>query len=207
MSSPEELGELLRDGARFGDLDDVKEALSQGADVDAADDGGKTGEMNSGVREKSKAAADVSFSPLENSCLSHTTSPRAALHMAAANGHADVIRFLLSKSADPSPKTREGGNTPLHWACLNGRGEATKALLEGGASPSALNSVERTPVDEALGGEHQDAILGVMREFAARGAGRARDGKGEEEEGAAAEAEVAAEGEDADGGEMEEDKP
>ena len=53
--------------------------------------------------------------------------------MAAANGHADAIRLLLSKSADPSPKTKEGGNTPLHWACLNGHAAATTALLEGGA--------------------------------------------------------------------------
>ena len=46
MSSKEELNELLRDGARFGDLDDVREALSQGADVDSADDGGKTGAIS-----------------------------------------------------------------------------------------------------------------------------------------------------------------
>ena len=118
--------------------------------------------------------------------------------MAAANGHADAIRFLLSQSADPSPPTKEGTNTPLHWACLNGHAEATKALLEGGASPSALNSVERTPVDEALGGEHQERILSVMREFAARGAGRASDGAEE------AEAEAAVEGEEGDDEEMEE---
>lgn len=129
--------------------------------------------------------------------------------MAAANGHAGVIRVLLSKSVDPSPKTKGGSNTPLHWACLNGHAGAAEDLLEGGASPAALNSAERTPVDEALGGEHQDAILTVMREFAARGAGRARDGR-DDEEGVAAEAEVAAEGEyddgDGDGGMKEEEK-
>ena len=127
--------------------------------------------------------------------------------MAAANGHADAIRLLLSKSADPSPRTKEGSNTPLHWACLNGHAGATKALLEGGASPSALNSVDRTPVDEALGGEHQDRILAVMREFAARGAGGA-GGEREAAEALAAEAgaEVAAEGDDGDGSEgMEEE--
>jgi len=125
--------------------------------------------------------------------------------MAAANGHADAIRLLLSKGADPSPKTKDGGNTPLHWACLNGHGAATTALLEGGASPSALNSVERTPVDEALGGAHQETILGVMREFAARGAGGSAGGDAE----AAAEAEAAVEAEeggDDDGEGMEEEK-
>jgi ankyrin repeat protein len=126
--------------------------------------------------------------------------------MAAANGHAGTLRFLLSKSADPSPKTKEGSNTPLHWACLNGHAEATKVLLEGGASPGALNAAERTPVDEALGGVHQEAILGVMREFAAGGAGKVSD---REEEAAAAEAEAevaAAEGEEMEGEEEEEEE-
>ena len=138
------------------------------------------------MRPKKKKKKN-SFSTLQKSL--------PALHMAAANGHADAIRLLLSKSADPSPKTKEGGNTPLHWACLNGHAAATTALLEGGASPSALNAADRTPVDEALGGAHQEAILGVMREFAARGAGA---GSAEAE---AAEAAVEREGDDdGDGG-------
>ena len=40
----EELTELLLDGARYGDLDDVKQALSLGVSVDCRDDQGRTGE-------------------------------------------------------------------------------------------------------------------------------------------------------------------
>ena len=204
--SPEELGELLRDGARFGDLDDVRQALAEGVNVDAADEGGKTGEFSIGIEKKPPPPppppSDVLLTPSaskkkkkKKNSFSTLQKSLPALHMAAANGHADAIRLLLSKSADPSPKTKEGGNTPLHWACLNGHAAATTALLEGGASPSALNAADRTPVDEALGGAHQEAILGVMREFAARGAGA---GSAEAE---AAEAAVEREGDDdGDGG-------
>ena len=216
-ASPEELGELLRDGARFGDLDDVREALAQGADVDSADEGGKTGEFESqrerGESRRRRRPPSAFLHPSffltpasKKKKKKKTLSPRPplpALHMAAANGHADAIRLLLSKAADPSPKTKDGGNTPLHWACLNGHAAATAALLEGGASPAALNSAERTPVDEALGGAHQETILGVMREFAARGAGgggagRAGDAgaEAEAEALAAAEAEAAVEAEE-----------
>lgn len=41
--SPSELAELLLDGARYGDLDDVHLAIEQRVDVNAADDAGRTG--------------------------------------------------------------------------------------------------------------------------------------------------------------------
>lgn len=39
------------------------------------------------------------------------------LHYASANGHIDVVTFLIEKGA--VPKVNNGGNSPLHWACLN----------------------------------------------------------------------------------------
>lgn len=39
-----ELVELLIDGARYGDMDDVSSALSQGVPVDSRDEHGRTGE-------------------------------------------------------------------------------------------------------------------------------------------------------------------
>ena len=38
-----ELAELLIEGARYGDLEDVKQALEQGAHIDCTDEQGRTG--------------------------------------------------------------------------------------------------------------------------------------------------------------------
>jgi hypothetical protein len=43
MGSQEELVDLLIDGARFGDADDVHKALEAKVDVNARDEWGKTG--------------------------------------------------------------------------------------------------------------------------------------------------------------------
>lgn len=48
MASQEELVELLIDGARFGDADDVHKALEGKVDVNAQDEWGKTGELGAG---------------------------------------------------------------------------------------------------------------------------------------------------------------
>ena len=44
MASTEEAVELLIDGARYGDADDVQKALEHKVDVNAQDEWGKTGE-------------------------------------------------------------------------------------------------------------------------------------------------------------------
>lgn len=64
-----------------------------------------------------------------------SVSKSTPLHMAAANGHLEVIKYLLS-IAEPSEvkqwvNTRnETGNTALHWASLNGNLEIVKLLCE-----------------------------------------------------------------------------
>ncbi|CAI5529291.1 unnamed protein product [Closterium sp. Naga37s-1] len=135
-------------GARYGDMDDVAAALDGGADAGVADDEGRT-----------------------------------ALHMAAANGHTEIARLLIQRGAPVNAVNRQG-NTPLHWAAVNGRdsvsveesaggmagtqgereglcecmweqGQMVHLLIAAGASPSALNSHERTPMDEAIHSNNQ----------------------------------------------------
>ncbi|MDF1761185.1 MAG: glutaminase A [Coxiellaceae bacterium] len=53
---------------------------------------------------------------------------RTALHLAASNGCDDVLRYLLDKKIDPSPKDRWGG-TPIDDAEREGR-ESSKKILQ-----------------------------------------------------------------------------
>ncbi|CAN0905470.1 Ankyrin repeat-containing protein P16F5.05c [Linum grandiflorum] len=54
--------------------------------------------------------------------------------------------------------SNEEKNTALHWACLNGHSEVVKRLILAGASLCALNSHERTPMDEAVTRGKTDVI-------------------------------------------------
>uniref|UniRef100_A0A7N2KMP0 Uncharacterized protein n=1 Tax=Quercus lobata TaxID=97700 RepID=A0A7N2KMP0_QUELO len=80
-----------------------------------------------------------------------------ALHMAAANGHLDVVEYLINRGVDLNAINEEK-NTPLHWACLNGHIEVVKKLILAGANVTELNSYERTPMDEAVSGGKMDVI-------------------------------------------------
>ncbi|XP_073263200.1 uncharacterized protein [Populus alba] len=81
----------------------------------------------------------------------------AALHMAAANGHLDIVEYLISQGVDLNSANKEK-NTALHWACLNGHIEVVKNLILAGSSLGFLNSHERTPMDEAVTREKMDVI-------------------------------------------------
>jgi ankyrin repeat protein len=52
-----------------------------------------------------------------------------ALHWAAINGHADTVRFLLERGADPTLKDDEFDSDALGWAREGGHEKVT-ALLE-----------------------------------------------------------------------------
>ena len=88
-----DLIELLIDGARYNDAEDVMRALSGQVDVNASDEAGRTGATTS------PAAAMQDFLPYYSRAAGWAGLVFAALHMAAANGHSDVIKILLVAGA------------------------------------------------------------------------------------------------------------
>ncbi|KAB1227975.1 Ankyrin repeat-containing protein P16F5.05c [Morella rubra] len=135
-TTPEHVDALL-EAARHDDLDDVVSLASAGVPLDSKDSQGRTVPS---VFEPSPA--DILIT---------------ALHMAAANGHLDVLEFLIDRVVDLNAFNEEK-NTPLHWACLNGHLEVVKKLILAGADVSILNSYERTPMDEAVTRGKMDVI-------------------------------------------------
>ncbi|KAF2703457.1 ankyrin [Pleomassaria siparia CBS 279.74] len=93
-------------------------------------------------------------------------SKNGALHYAAANGHADVIKLLLSYSGekvDTSPPglinaINDAGNTPLHWAALNGHLESVKLLIQAGADVTIINKAGHDAVFEAEINDKKDVV-------------------------------------------------
>ena len=84
--------------------------------------------------------------------FAHAANPSAAhggwtaLHEAARQGHANVVRALLARGADPN--AREGGDntTPLHWAAARGDLETVRALLDAGADVQGTGDVHALDV-------------------------------------------------------------
>ncbi|KAG5513717.1 hypothetical protein PMAC_000755 [Pneumocystis sp. 'macacae'] len=78
-----------------------------------------------------------------------------ALHMASANGHLNIVQFLLSHLSEKDDKSKyisiqnKQGNTPLHWASVNGHLEVVSELVKGGADLHIQNYAQKTPLSDA----------------------------------------------------------
>jgi ankyrin repeat protein len=93
----------------------------------------------------------------------------AALHMAAANGLADLIDVLCSYVPE-SPRAgvqvdvrNELGNTPLAWAAQQNQLGAVRRLVHFGADVNSINATKLTPLDLALlAGAHEDVCNALV---------------------------------------------
>lgn len=87
------------------------------------------------------------------------------LHYAAANGHIDVVKFLLELFGDDSEAQKEllavqndSGNTALHWAALNGNLDIVKLLCEAKADPFIKNESGQDVLYAAENFDKEDVI-------------------------------------------------
>ncbi|KZM26744.1 ankyrin repeat-containing protein [Ascochyta rabiei] len=112
-------------------------------------------------------------------------SQNTALHYAAANGHDDIVKLLLSTSTQkPAPflnLTNASGNTPLHWASLNGHLEAVKQLIGAGGDITIFNKAGHDAVFEAEVNDKKEVVdwlLGHVEALEKSVGGRASHGEG-----------------------------
>jgi len=77
------------------------------------------------------------------------TQGNSALHLAAWNGHVEIVSMLLKTGTNVNDVNLEG-NTPLHFTAQYGKDNRTALeLLKGGANSSLRNKNYETPLDLA----------------------------------------------------------
>ncbi|KAF8006345.1 hypothetical protein BT93_K0592 [Corymbia citriodora subsp. variegata] len=91
--------------------------------------------------------------------MTSDSSNTTALHTAAAQGHFEVVNFLLEECGNLAPIARNNGKTALHSAARNGHLEVVKALL--GKEPGLATMCDKkgqTAVHMAVKGQSTDLV-------------------------------------------------
>ncbi|QPG76310.1 hypothetical protein FOA43_003696 [Brettanomyces nanus] len=91
-------------------------------------------------------------------------------HMAAANGHSEVLKYLFSLLNEKEinsiiNKQNDSGNTALHWAAYNGSVESMRILCDHGADPFIKNTFKHDSFYEAQNNKHDDAEKYLLETF------------------------------------------
>jgi ankyrin repeat protein len=134
----------------------VKLLLEAGADINKADNKGKTplfiaadeGHVKI-VKLLLQAGADIHKLNEEDE--------KTPLYIAAENGHVEIMKLLLEAGADPN-KAGELTDTPLMIAAYYGRDACVKLLLDSGADKDKVNLFDVTPLIAAVDEGHVECV-------------------------------------------------
>lgn len=88
------------------------------------------------------------------------SSLNSGLHMAAANGHAEVVDLFLSKGPSSlAMAPNASGNTPIHWAAANGQSAVVARLLKSdGCDVLVKNKAGRSALTEGFSSNNEDVV-------------------------------------------------
>ena len=98
-----EADRALFDAAKEGNIEAVKQALNDGADVDSKDEAGETS-LNVTARKGHTGIAELLIAKGADVNAKEKMLDEAPLHLAARYGHSETVELLLAKGADVNAK-------------------------------------------------------------------------------------------------------
>jgi ankyrin repeat protein len=147
-----------------GKLDEVKRLIASGADLNAADDHGRTPLMIAGYRRDFvaarlliKAGADLNKLDVQRYDL---------ITISAVADHVEMVKLAITSGGDPRLVTSPYDGTALIAAAHLGHVEVVQALIDGGAPLDHVNNLEWTALIESIvlgdGGPRHVACLSAL---------------------------------------------
>ncbi|OJH30342.1 Phosphocholine transferase AnkX [Wolbachia endosymbiont of Armadillidium vulgare] len=105
--------------------------------------------------------SNFSLNHLFSVSIDKRTRKLTLLHIAAFNGHTEVVTTLLENRAKVDKKGA-GGETPLHLAAENGHTEIVKALIGKGAKVDEKDVSGGTPLHLAAKNGHTEVVTTLL---------------------------------------------
>ena len=144
---------LLR-AAMQGQLPQVKQALADGASLEATTDSGVTAISVAALHGRDEVVAALAAAGANVSTTDITGA--TPLMFAAAQGHAKAVEALTARGADVNA-TDKSGMTALMAAASSGRVEAMRVLIDKGANVNAADKQGTSALMAAAFGGHSAA--------------------------------------------------
>ncbi|XP_019095500.1 PREDICTED: ankyrin repeat-containing protein At5g02620-like [Camelina sativa] len=177
MESEEELSELLRKqnqcgetalyvAAEYGDAEVVAELIKY-YDLEDAETKARNGFDPFHIAAKQGELDVLRVLMEEHPELAMTVdlSNTTALHTAAAQGHVEVVEYLLEAAGSSlAAIAKSNGKTALHSAARNGHAEVVKAIVA--VEPDTATRTDKkgqTPLHMAVKGQSIDVVVELMK--------------------------------------------
>ncbi len=137
----------------------VQKLIELDVDMDKAVVRGQTPAYIIASREKYNDAKDETYFEKVAQLLSRESmeqianTGKAAVHLAANQGHMGMLKVMIEKGVDinlTQDEPAEAGTTALHCACAQGHADVVKLLIDAGADDTLKNLKGETPAHFAV---------------------------------------------------------
>ena len=102
----------------------------------------------------------------------------SAIHLAAEEGHLEIVRFLLKNGANPNAVSSYSNTSPLHCAANEGHVSIVRLLLQHGADPLGSTLHGSTALHHAAFMGHSHVVQALLEEHSIRSTASQQDNDG-----------------------------